>query len=102
MVGVQPVTEEAYEAVVSLGTQGGWEGLVVKPKKAKAVKVKEELEGETDKKMLGKKEEVESEAAKEKKRVKSKKRDSKAADADAVKEEPTEGTRRSKRVKAER
>jgi hypothetical protein len=38
-VGVQPVEQEAYEAVVSLGTRGGWEDLITGGKaggKAKA------------------------------------------------------------------
>ena len=109
--GVQPVTEEAYEAVVSLGTNGGWEGLVVKPgkAKAKAAEVKDEQNDETvkkgpvkkgqAKKATVKKEAVEDEKPEEKVVPKSKKRNSKA---EVIKEEPTEGTRRSKRVKVER
>jgi hypothetical protein len=111
--GVQPVTEEAYEAVVQLGTQGGWEGLVVKPgkAKAKAAEVKDEQKEEkvekgSDKKGPAKKTTVKKEAAEdeeleEKKNTpKSKKRVS--TKAEPIKEEPIEGTRRSKRVKVER
>jgi predicted RNA-binding protein with PUA-like domain len=113
MTGVQPVTEEAYEAVVQLGTQGGWEGLVVKPGKAKAkaaeVKDKqkeEKVEKGSDKKGPAKKTTVKKEAAEdeeleEKKNTpKNKKRVS--TKAEPIKEEPIEGTRRSKRIKVER
>jgi len=113
MKGVQPVTEEAYEAVVQLGTQGGWEGLVIKPgkAKAKAAKVKDEPTDETVKKgpaakkekikkATVKKEAIEDEKPEEKVAPKSKKRNS--IKAEVIKEEPTEGTRRSKRVKDER
>jgi hypothetical protein len=111
--GVQPVTEEAYEAVVQLGMEGGWEGLVVKPgkAKAKAAEVKDEQKDETVKKGPAKKEKpkkatVKKEAAEEeeleekKNTPNSKKRVS--TKAEPIKEEPTEGTRRSKRVKVER
>jgi len=111
--GVQPVTEEAYEAVVQLGTQGGWRGLVIKPgkAKAKAAKVKDEATDETVKKgpaakkekikkATVKKEAVGDEKPEEKIITASKKRDS--IKAEVIKEEPTEGTRRSKRVKVER
>jgi hypothetical protein len=112
MVGVQPVTEEAYEAVVQLGMEGGWEGLVVKPgkAKAKAAKVKDEQKDETvkkgpakkekPKKATVKKEAVEDEELEEKVAPKSKKRVS--TKAEPIKEEPIEGTRRSKRIKVER
>jgi len=111
MVGVQPVTEEAYEAVVQLGTKGEWEGLVVKPGKAKTAKAKDEPADETvqkgpakkekPKKATVKKEAAEDEEPEEKKvAVKSKKRVS--TKAESIKEEPTEGTRRSKRIKVER
>jgi hypothetical protein len=95
---------------VSLGTNGGWEGLVVKPGKARAAKAKDEPTDETvkkgpakkgpAKKATVKKEAAEDEEPEEKVAVKSKKRDS--IKAEAIKEEPTEGTRRSKRVKVER
>jgi hypothetical protein len=108
--GVQPVMEEAYEAVVQLGTQGGWEGLVVKPGKAKTAKAKDEPTDEKDekgpakkekpKKATVKKEAVEDDELEEKVAPKSKKRDS--TKAEPIKEEPIEGTRRSKRVKVER
>jgi hypothetical protein len=112
MVGVQPVTEEAYEAVVQLGTQGGWEGLVVKPgkAKAKAAEVKDEqkeekvekgpAKKEKPKKATVKKEAVEDEEPEEKVAPNSKKRVS--TKAEPFKEEPIEGTRRSKRIKVER
>jgi hypothetical protein len=35
-VGVQPVTDGAYDAVVKLGMEGGWEELVASKSKAKA------------------------------------------------------------------
>jgi hypothetical protein len=110
--GVQPVTEEAYEAVVQLGTQGGWEGLVVKPgkAKAKAAEVKDEQKDETvkkgpakkekPKKATVKKEAVEDKELEEKVAPNSKKRVS--TKAEPIKEEPIEGTRRSKRFKVER
>ena len=83
MVGVQPVTEEAYEAIVLLGQKGGWEELVVKPGK----KTKRKSEGEVKPEVV-KKEKADIEA-KEKSTVKK--------NTPAV-----EGTRRSKRVKVER
>ncbi len=46
MLGVQPVEDAAYEAVVLLGKKGGWEGIVPGPKKAKKKAVKQELDGE--------------------------------------------------------
>jgi hypothetical protein len=100
--GVQPVTEEAYEAVVQLGMEGGWEGLVIKPgkAKAKAAEVKDEPKDETGKKGQAKKEAAEDEEPEEKVVSKSKKRVS--TKAEVIKEEPAEGTRRSKRVKLER
>jgi predicted RNA-binding protein with PUA-like domain len=107
MVGVQPVTQEAYEAVVQLGTQGGWEGLVVKPGKAKTAKAKDEptdekgpAKKENPKKATVKKEAVEDDELEEKVAPNSKKRVS--TKAEPIKEEPIEGTRRSKRVKVER
>ena len=46
-LGVQPVTEDAYEAVVMLGTRGGWEDLVSK----KASKPKQAEQTDTLKKV---------------------------------------------------
>jgi hypothetical protein len=88
MEGVQPVTEEAYEAIVLLGTKGGWEELVVKPGK----KIKRKSGGEEGEVKI--KPEV----------VKKEKVDVKIKEKQAVKKDPpaTEGTRRSKRVKVER
>jgi hypothetical protein len=112
MIGVQPVMEEAYEAVVQLGTEGGWERLVVKPgkTKAKAAEVKDEQKEEkvekgSDKKGPAKKATVKKEAAEDegpevKVAPRSKKRVS--TKAESIKEEPIEGTRRSKRFKVER
>jgi hypothetical protein len=110
MAGVQPVTQEAYEAVVQLGTQGGWEGLVVKPGKAKTAKAKDEptdekvekgpAKKEKPKKATVKKEAVEDKELEEKVAPKSKKRVS--TKAEPIKEEPIEGKRRSKRIKVER
>jgi hypothetical protein len=88
MEGVQPVTEEAYEAIVLLGTKGGWEELVAKPgKKIKRKTEDDQGEGEV-KPEVAKKEKV----------------DVKVEAKRAVKKEAaaTEGTRRSKRVKVER
>ena len=80
MVGVQPVTEEAYEAIVLLGQKGGWEELVVKTGK----KTKRKSEGEVKPEVV-KKERADIEV-KEKSTVKKGTR-------------AVEGTRRSKRVK---
>lgn len=57
-VGVQPVEQAAYDAIVQLGTKGGWEPLVAPVKKMKAKGgdraeviggTDETLEDETDK-----------------------------------------------------
>jgi len=85
-IGVQPVTEEAYEAIVLLGQKGGWEGLVVKSGK----KTKRKIEGGEGE---GKPEVVKKEKA-----------DIEAKEKSTVKKgtPAVEGTRRSKRIKVER
>ncbi|KAK4701960.1 hypothetical protein P7C70_g4266, partial [Phenoliferia sp. Uapishka_3] len=45
-LSVQPVEDEVYEAVVQLGMKGGWEELLVVPKKATKRKAKKEEEDE--------------------------------------------------------
>ena len=45
-IGVQPVDEDAYEAVISLGRKGGWESLVPGAKKAVKGKDAERESGE--------------------------------------------------------
>ena len=47
IAGVQPVTDEAYEAIVSLGTKGGWDGLL--PSKGRKVNDVQEKKPETGK-----------------------------------------------------
>lgn len=98
---------------MQLGTEGRWEGLVVKPGKAKtkAATAKDEPTDEAvkkapvkkgqAKKATVKKEVTEDEKPEEQKvAVKTQKRGS--IKAEAIKEEPAEGTRRSKRIKVER
>ena len=99
-----------------MGTHGGWEGLVVKPGKAKAAaaaKAKSEKVKEEDTKgeqVIGTKTKKESMTAKKATEVNkraedkadtaSKKRGPKKAQV--AKDDPIEGTRRSKRIKVER
>ncbi|KAI5478122.1 hypothetical protein MNV49_005386 [Pseudohyphozyma bogoriensis] len=52
-LSVQPVEEDVYEAIVSLGTEGGWEELL--EKKKAAPKTEEEVEEDEDEKEGGKK-----------------------------------------------
>jgi protein phosphatase-4 regulatory subunit 3 len=104
--GVQPVTDEAYEAVVKLGTQGGWEDLVVKPSKAKAKvatqsKAKANAEAEIGTSPV---DQVKEEVFEKESKKTHKAEDKKATRAKAARPPtptPTEGTRRSKRVKVE-
>ena len=98
-----------------MGTHGGWEGLVVKPGKAKAAaakaksgKVKEEdtkgeqvIVNKTKKEsMTAKKATVVNKRAEDKADTASKKRGPKKAQI--AKDDAMEGTRRSKRIKVER
>jgi hypothetical protein len=104
--GVQPVTDEAYEAVVKLGTQGGWEDLVVKPSKAKAkVATKSKAKANAEAEIGTSPEDQVKEKVLEKESKKTHKaEDKKATKAKAARPPtptPTEGTRRSKRVKVE-
>lgn len=124
MIGVQPVTDEAYEAMVALGNQGGWEGLVVKPKKTrvkaepktenvkegkgedsvaekkvKKASLKKETSVKKDPSVTGEAEVKKEETQAEEANTTPKKRGAKKVEA--TKEEPIEGTRRSKRVKVE-
>jgi hypothetical protein len=118
-LSVQVVEEAAYDAVVQLGTKGGWESLVVKSKGKGKVKtepnsevkaeVKIEAGAETVAKAEGKggKRKSQSGVVENKEPKKGKK-----ANADVKTEEnksskpspmptpPTEGSRRSKRIKA--
>ena len=98
---------------MQLGTEGGWEGLVVKPgkAKAKAVTAKDEATDEAVKnapvkkgqaKKATVKKEAAEDAAPEEKKVAAKDKKRGSIKAEAIKEEPAEGTRRSKRTKVER
>ena len=79
MIGVQPVGPEAYDAVVLLGTKGGWDGLLPQGKKAATSKPVAPVKPEAEKHRV---------SDKQNKRA-----------TPAVKPEPENGERRSKRLK---
>ena len=89
---MQPVEPQAYDAIVKLGTEGGWEGLLPQGKKAgKAVKTEPEEVGSSATK--GKSAGVKREAA----TPKSKKATVKAEAKDDVKEEQMDPSQSSTR-----
>lgn len=45
-LGVQPVTQEAYDAILLLGENGGWEDLTVSVKKTPKRKSRDEVNGD--------------------------------------------------------
>lgn len=95
-LSVQPVSEEAYDAIVAMGEKGGMDELPV-PKKAKAVKREKEDENEE-----GQKDEPDNGKVKKEPASKKAKTEPKPKAEPKVKKEPPpapEGTRRSSRLR---